>query len=192
MPIPYCWGSQIISLQMGSAVLCDCQKQWTSNMAARGHIASFIYEASSPSWAGGGGGSFCYPSWGHALQPVLSIFLVSAVICFARIEIQPGLWRSHLSLAREDGSLLKLGMSEGDTGVNFHSCPIPLPPKYVCPVPVPKEWLPSCSDNAKILIWCFPILSIFFLGFFVFFCSFFYSHHLASMLPMPRTLVDLW
>lgn len=115
MPIPYCWGSQIISLQMGSAVLCDCQKQWTSNMAARGHIASFIYEASSPSWAGGGGGSFCYPSWGHALQPVLSIFLVSAVICFARIEIQPGLWRSHLSLAREDGSLLKLGMSEGDT-----------------------------------------------------------------------------
>lgn len=42
---------------MGSAVPIHCQKHWSSNTAARGHVASFIHEASSPpacAWERGG------------------------------------------------------------------------------------------------------------------------------------------
>lgn len=49
---------------MGSAVPCDCQEQWTSNIAARGHIASFIHEASSPACAGEEGGIILLPQLG--------------------------------------------------------------------------------------------------------------------------------
>lgn len=47
-------------------------------MAARGHIASFIHEASSPPWAEEEGNHFVTPAGdivAHAVQPVLSIFL---------------------------------------------------------------------------------------------------------------------
>lgn len=77
---------------MGSAVPSDCQKHWTSNTAARGLVASFIHEASSPACAGKEGESFCYPSWErHRLRDTTctSNFLCQPWYVFARIEIHP-------------------------------------------------------------------------------------------------------
>ncbi len=122
MSIPYCWGSQVISLQMGSAVLsCRCQKQWTSNMAARGHIASCLYKASSPLLSrgaevcvSGDGGSFGYPagdSVAHALQPILSICLCQLWYVLPILKFNSVYREAIWLLPREDGSLFKLGMS---------------------------------------------------------------------------------
>lgn len=77
---------------MGSAVPSDCQKHWTSKTAARGLVASFIHEASSPACAGKEGESFCYPSWErHRLRDTTctSNFLCQPWYVFARIEIHP-------------------------------------------------------------------------------------------------------
>lgn len=40
---------------------------------------------------------------------------------------------------------------EGDTGADFHPCPIPLPQKY-CPVPILEGWVPCRVFTGGIVI----------------------------------------
>lgn len=115
-PPPYSPSSQVISPQMGSAVPIHCQKHWTSNTAARGHVASFIHEASSPACAGRKGESFCYPSWERRRLRETTCtfnFLGSPVICFFpywNSSLFPQ--RGYLAIAREGKFLFKQGLSE--------------------------------------------------------------------------------
>lgn len=111
---------------MGSAVLCDCQKQWTSNMAARGHIASFIHEDSSPPWAEEEGNHFVTPAGdivAHAVQPVLSIFSCQLWYVLPVLKFN-SVYGGAIWLVPERMALYWGCMSEGSFSLPPHPTPI--------------------------------------------------------------------
>lgn len=104
---------------MGSAVPSDCQKRWTSTTAARGHVASFIHEASPPAPAGEEGEAFCEPSWEHRHPRDTTCtfhFLESAVICLHPYWNSSLFHREVIWLFPARQALFKRGKSEGRRG----------------------------------------------------------------------------
>lgn len=151
---------------MGSAVPVHCQKHWSSNTAARGHVVSFIHEASSPACAGKEGESFRYPSLErHHLHETTCTFnfLMSAVICFCpHWNSSPFQQRGYLALAREGKFFIQTGLVWEVTRELIFS---PVLSNSCCGANVPflhsmrerknRLWHSLPSDRAKCLIYCF-------------------------------------